>query len=514
MAGTTRFATASAAVATAEFTGAVVLEADLELTASGTLDFNGSLSGDAGTESLTIVSVTDLTFAAAVQDIATLEVQTADTITFESTLDDITTLDLTATDTITFESTLDSITTVDLTATTTRFEGDLTGLGGLTVAGTTRFATASAAVATAEFTGAVVLEQTLVVAVDEDIVFHGQVQAVNADVDLAINAGQSVSLEGAVTGFANLDFEAGTLLMLPDSGLDVGLGTLRLVAVEDIVDQSGRELGILRAGELILSSGSSGGDTNLITDVTEIQAELSGEARGLTISEADSILLTRLFTKNGEIVVNGAQHSFGDIFIVEVNAGQQRVILDTTAQGGGIFDGDETLTDVVAESLAILASTGVGANSRLEVDVQQLAVETVSGSIRIEDIAGGLTITDVAGISGVQILAGDASHGKLTLRATGSVSVETVGNIDGGDITLARIMTDDALTISTKSSGIKGSREIFGWPVHTDIVVDSARCAGDQRGAGEFGGKVCCFLFGPQNGNTPRTLFWLLNESA
>ncbi|MEZ5951317.1 MAG: hypothetical protein R3C12_19305 [Planctomycetaceae bacterium] len=50
----------------------------------------------AGTESLTIVSVTDLTFAAAVQDIATLEVQTADTITFRSTLDDITTVDLTA----------------------------------------------------------------------------------------------------------------------------------------------------------------------------------------------------------------------------------------------------------------------------------------------------------------------------------------------------------------------------------------------------------------------------------
>ncbi|MEZ5951319.1 MAG: hypothetical protein R3C12_19315 [Planctomycetaceae bacterium] len=44
---------------------------------------------------------------------------------------------------ITFESTLDDITTVDLTATTTRFEGDLTGLGGLTVAGTTNFATAS-----------------------------------------------------------------------------------------------------------------------------------------------------------------------------------------------------------------------------------------------------------------------------------------------------------------------------------------------------------------------------------
>ncbi|MEZ5951321.1 MAG: hypothetical protein R3C12_19325 [Planctomycetaceae bacterium] len=85
--------------------------------------------------------MTDLTFAAAVQDIATLEVQTADTITFESTLDDIT--------------------TVDLTATTTRFEGDLTGLGGLTVAGTTNFATASAAVATAEFTGAVVLEADL-----------------------------------------------------------------------------------------------------------------------------------------------------------------------------------------------------------------------------------------------------------------------------------------------------------------------------------------------------------------
>ncbi|MEZ5951316.1 MAG: hypothetical protein R3C12_19300 [Planctomycetaceae bacterium] len=41
-------------MATAKFTGAVVLEADLELTASGTLDFIDSLSGDAGTESLTV----------------------------------------------------------------------------------------------------------------------------------------------------------------------------------------------------------------------------------------------------------------------------------------------------------------------------------------------------------------------------------------------------------------------------------------------------------------------------
>ncbi|MEZ5951329.1 MAG: hypothetical protein R3C12_19365 [Planctomycetaceae bacterium] len=56
-------------MATAEFTGAMVLEADLELTASS-IDFNGNLSGDAGTESLTIVSVTDLTFAAAVHDLA------------------------------------------------------------------------------------------------------------------------------------------------------------------------------------------------------------------------------------------------------------------------------------------------------------------------------------------------------------------------------------------------------------------------------------------------------------
>ncbi|MEZ5951320.1 MAG: hypothetical protein R3C12_19320 [Planctomycetaceae bacterium] len=66
MAGTTHFTTANAAVATAEFTGAVVLEADLELTASGSIGCGSGLSGDAGTESLTIVDVTDLTFAAAV----------------------------------------------------------------------------------------------------------------------------------------------------------------------------------------------------------------------------------------------------------------------------------------------------------------------------------------------------------------------------------------------------------------------------------------------------------------
>ncbi|MEZ5951335.1 MAG: hypothetical protein R3C12_19395 [Planctomycetaceae bacterium] len=68
------------AVATAEFTGAVILEADLELTASGAPTLTIPLSGDAGGIADS-VSVTDLTFAAAVQDLDTLAVQTADTIT-------------------------------------------------------------------------------------------------------------------------------------------------------------------------------------------------------------------------------------------------------------------------------------------------------------------------------------------------------------------------------------------------------------------------------------------------
>ncbi|MEZ5951324.1 MAG: hypothetical protein R3C12_19340 [Planctomycetaceae bacterium] len=92
----------------------MVLEADLELTASGSIDFNGNLSGDA-------------------------RAQIADNCRYHRPdlrggRPSLATLDLTATDTITFESTLDDITTVDLTATTTRFEGDLTGLSGRLVA--------------------------------------------------------------------------------------------------------------------------------------------------------------------------------------------------------------------------------------------------------------------------------------------------------------------------------------------------------------------------------------------
>ncbi|MEZ5951334.1 MAG: hypothetical protein R3C12_19390 [Planctomycetaceae bacterium] len=58
-------------------------------------------------------------------------------------------------DTIAFESTLDDITAGQLTRLT--LAEDLTGLGGLTVAGTTRFATASARRSTAGYQ-AVVLE--------------------------------------------------------------------------------------------------------------------------------------------------------------------------------------------------------------------------------------------------------------------------------------------------------------------------------------------------------------------
>ncbi|MEZ5951314.1 MAG: hypothetical protein R3C12_19290 [Planctomycetaceae bacterium] len=83
-------------MATAGDSGAVILEADLELTASGTLVYR-FLSGDAD-QIADNCECHRPAFAAAVHDLDTLAVQTADTITFRSTLDDITTVDLTAHD--------------------------------------------------------------------------------------------------------------------------------------------------------------------------------------------------------------------------------------------------------------------------------------------------------------------------------------------------------------------------------------------------------------------------------
>ena len=74
----------------------------------------------------------------------------------------------------------------------------------------------------------------------------------NMDVGTALNA-------LVVAPNDNLGLEAGGVLTVPDAGLNLGLGGLRLEGLLDVIDPSGRDLGTFTANVFGFRSGGSGG---------------------------------------------------------------------------------------------------------------------------------------------------------------------------------------------------------------------------------------------------------------
>ncbi|WP_417850602.1 beta strand repeat-containing protein [Thalassoglobus sp.] len=229
---------------------------------------------------------------------------------------------------------------------------------------------------------------------------------------------------------------AGTVLTLPDAGMDVGSGltggTLRLSGGTDVIDPAGRELGLLIARDLFLTSMSSGGDTTLNLDVTNLDADLSGAAAGtkLTINNEGDLNANRVVTNDGDIRINNALMQRGDLNIGQIDAGTGDVILDTTANGGALRDLDEnelpanTNVDIIAAGLAIRIANNSVTNvidHTLEVEIDTLAADSDNLAVKILDESGSLTIGTVDGLSGVTITNADSDD---------VVEVVTVGDLN------------------------------------------------------------------------------------
>jgi len=164
--------------------------------------------------------------------------------------------------------------------------------------------------------------------------------------DAIISAGGSINAgtAGSIVLTAEDDLSlltAGTgTLTLPAAGLSVGAdpggGTLHLVGDGDMVNSGGSpRTTSLTAGDLYLSSGSSGGDTTLTTTVTNLDAHLTNAA-ALIVNETDGITLRDVDTVNGNITVSSTT---GNIVAVAVDDldGTNTIWLDATA--GAVNDG-------------------------------------------------------------------------------------------------------------------------------------------------------------------------------
>jgi len=274
--------------------------------------------------------------------------------------------------------------------------------------------------------------------------------------DLGTDAGVFTLTDGD-----NLGLDAGTTLTLPDSGLNLGSGSLRLRGGTDVVDAAGRDLGLLVASDLSFVSGAAGGTTTLQTSVDTLFADLTTAptGAGLVVNENDAITLTQITTNSGDVTVNAGLVGAGDITVVSIVASGADVVLDTATTGGAIVDGGDTEIDIVANGVALRAVDGIADGDRLEIDATVLAAATQRGDINVIDPSSGLVIGTVAGTAGLSITVGGVDD-DIAVDALGAVTVDAaVQNVGGGDVTLAaRGQADDRdLNINAMISTVGGN---------------------------------------------------------
>ena len=260
----------------------------------------------------------------------------------------------------------------------------------------------------------------------------------NVDVGTAagvfsLSSGDNLGLEAIRVG------AIGGVLTLPDAGLDVGTGDLRLRGDHDVRDAAGRELGPLVADDLSFASGASGGDTILNTSINTLTAQVTGSGAALTVNEDNGLTLTDIDTSDGNLTVNASQAAAGDITVIDINAGAARVTLATTGHGGGqIIDGDSpdssTTADITAGEIDLRAGTGIANSTKLEVATASFAATTIRGDINVRDVSGDLAIASLAGgTNGVSITSGVAGD-DICVTTVGALTVHAnVSNSGTGD---------------------------------------------------------------------------------
>lgn len=303
-----------------------------------------------------------------------------------------------------------------------------------------------------------------------------------------------------------IGFHAGTVLTLPDAGMNVGTGatggTLRLSGGTDIVDPAGRELGKLTAQDLFFTSNSTGGATTINVDVDNLDVDLSGSPSGtnLTINNDGDMNVDSIITNDGDLLINNGNAlnitsivtgdaevrinnslaaGGGDISMDLINAGTGDVILDTTVNGGQLRDLNGAGTNVIAAGLATrtanIPATDV-VDQTLEVQIDTLAASADNLGVKIFDQTGSLTIGTVDGLNGVTILNADVDDiievvtvgelninqnvsstglGEIFLAAQGSANGNNV-NLDatiskGGTDGDVQVIAGNDITLTSKS---------------------------------------------------------------
>ncbi len=227
------------------------------------------------------------------------------------------------------------------------------------------------------------------------------------------NGSFSLTAGGAITATAitsTTDNDANDISLTTTAGniqlgnVNAGAsGDITVTAAASITDDGDAAATDLTADDVILvASGGSIGSVNFETAIANLEGSATGAvtfdntlAAGLTFGGASGSLSG--FTAGGAVTITDATGTM--TFSEALSASGQTVLLtanDMVSNG----DGDSTSVDIVAGSLGLTSSNGIGdLIDSVEINAVTLAfVNGANGDVRIRDIAGGLTVGDVGAI--------------------------------------------------------------------------------------------------------------------
>jgi len=438
-AGATRISTSAVNADVIQFHDAVTVTQSTTVTGSTSVAFGGAVAGQAGTESLIVVSSGAATFDGAVGHLANLTVNA------------------------------DGQTTLNGTVT-------ISGVFQTNAAGVTRINTAAISAGTVNLLDAVEIAQNLTITAGA-ITFGGTLD------EAALNTGSNLTL--TITNPA-----VGDILFLNAVGATRAIDSLTITAANDVtfaatVETSGSLVQHSGTGTTTFhgtSGGGIGGQLHIVTDAVTFNAADVVTVGAVTIQAQNAITFHALaglnagastihlsanldgvgsegFTQaSGTVIQTTSEASdavrivvggTGNVAVADVRAGTITGVVALTA-GGAILDNSlGEAANVTAAAAALRAETGIGASDDLDTAVAQAAFSnSASGLVQLTDV-DDLTLTAVDGltaslaVAGGTITAGHALTIAMTTQAGGDFDCVAANDaaVAGNNIVIAADVT-------------------------------------------------------------------------
>jgi len=252
---------------------------------------------------------------------------------------------------------------------------------------------------------------------DDDPVGSPSALVINGGTDGAVSlqdvsTGDSQTYDGVLALNGDLTASGGSILLNGPVtlGADVAVattGTSGDITFADVVDGA-HALTLDSAEGAVTLAGPAGGTTPL--------AALSATAGNIDLSAV---------TVTGDVAFVS---TVGDIVLTDVTAGT----VVSLNSAGAVVDGGDSLTDIVATEVELVAVSDIGASDdMLELDVARMAAASEAGGIYVEDVAGDLEIGTVGSTTGVSLPGGTADD-RLYVVCNNALQVtDDVANANG-----------------------------------------------------------------------------------